>query len=162
MARIRIWGLFATFSLAACQPGGTQLTARHHDALVDSIRTFLSEYVETINSGDFSTVTSYYVDHAGFHWAEDGRIRYPSWASLTTTIDSVAGATRSVSLVVDQPKIVPIEPGLAALTATYRQSLTDTAGQVLRSAGAFTGLVEHSADGWKFLLGHTSTNPDVR
>ena len=162
MRRILYPALVIGVVVAACRSGGTQLTARHREALVDSVRTFLSEYVQTVNSGDLSGVVPYYADDESFHWAEDGRLRYPSHASLVSAFDSLVGTIRNVNLVVDQPKIVPLMPGLAALTATYRQSVTDSSGQVLRFAGAFTTLLEHRGDGWKFRLGHASTNPEVR
>lgn len=161
MSRIPFASLLISLGLAACQAGG-QLTARHREALADSIRTFINEYVETVNGGDVLALIPYYADDESFHWAEDGRLRYPSHASLVTAFDSLAKTIRSVSLVMDQPKVVPLRPGLAALSATFRQSVTDTSGQVVRFAGAFTTVVEHRGDGWKFLLGHASTNPDVR
>lgn len=162
MSRVPFSTLCASLLLAACQPGGTQFTTFHRQALADSVRTVLNEWVETVNRGDVSALIPYYADDDGFHWAEDGRLRYPSHASLATTFDSLARAVRGIDLVVDQPKIVPLVPGLAALSVTFRESITDTSGQVQRVAGAFTTLLQHREDGWKFLLGHGSTNPDVQ
>ena len=162
MSRVPFATLLTGLVLAACQPGGSQLTTRHRDALADSIRTFLNEFVETVNRGDVSAVIPYTAADDGFNWAEDGRLRYPSHASLVTVFDSLAQAIRTVNLVMDQPKVVPLRPGLVALTATFRQSITDTSGLMVRYAGVLTAVIEHREDGWKFLLGHASTNPDVQ
>jgi len=162
MSRISFSALFVSLGLAACQSGGAELTTMHRDALVDSVRTFLTEYVDAVNSGSLSATIPYYADDEGFTWAEDGRLRYPSHGALVTALDSLAGTIRSVSLVVDQPKVVALTPGLAALSVTYRESITDTAGQVARFAGVLTTVVGHREGGWKFLLGHSSTNPEVR
>jgi len=162
MSRVPFSTLLASLVLAACQPGGTQFTALQRQALADSVRTFLNEWVETVNRGDVSALVPYYADDDGFHWAEDGRLRYPSHGSLVTAFDSLARTVRGINLVVDQPKIVLLTPELAALSATFRQSISDTSGQVVRFAGAFTTVLQHREDGWKFLLGHASTNPDVQ
>jgi len=162
MSRIPFLSLLVSLGLAGCQAGRTELTTMHRDALVDSVRTFLNEYVEAANSGNVASLIPFYADEEGFHWAEDGRLRFPSYGSLVTALDSIGGTIRSVSLVADQPKVVPLRPGLAALSVTYRQSITDTAGQVYRFAGVVTAVAAHGDSGWKFLLGHTSTNPDVR
>jgi ketosteroid isomerase-like protein len=157
MARLSVSVLAACLALAACGGGGTQLTTLHRNALADSVRDFLDQYVETVNRDDFSAILPFYADDEDFHWADGGRIAYPSYQSLVTAFDSLSGVIFDMQFMVDEPKVIPLRPGLATLTATYRQTLVDTAGQEVRWAGAFSAVVAHRDDGWKFLTGHASS-----
>lgn len=155
MARFVTSTLLACLVLAGC--GGGRFTPLHRQAMADSVRQFLNEYVEAVNRVDFAAIRTFYADAPGFHWADRGRLAYPSYQSLVSTFDSLTGVVTSIRLTVDVPRVVPLRPGLAMLTATYRQSLADTGRQQFRSAGAFSGVVEHRDDGWKFIAGHAST-----
>lgn len=152
--------LSVAVALAACD-GGPTMTAGHRQALADSGRQVVRDFAAAMNSGDIRTALRFFADEPSFHWAENGRIAYPSYQAVATVYDSLQGALRRLSLTMDDPRIVPLAPGLVFGSSTYRERMTDTAGTVLQFAGVFSFVAEHADSGWTFVGGHGSTARDL-
>lgn len=146
--------------LSACGPSGT-MTSAHRQALADSGRRIVRDFAEAMNSGDVKAPLRFFANRSTFHWAEDGRIAYPSYQSVVAVYDSLSGAVSQMDMNVQDPRVVPLAPGLLLVSATYLQRITDTAGTVTRLPGAFTFVAEHGDSGWRFVGGHSSTNRDL-
>jgi uncharacterized protein (TIGR02246 family) len=137
-------------------PASSQLTAEHGIAIEDSVRQFLQEYAAQANSGDLAGVLDFYASDPAFHWVENGAITYESHKAVTTAFESLAPRVEELRLEFDELRVVALGPGVAALTAAYRQMFSDTAGAVFDVAGVVTFIAVHREVGWKFIAGHTS------
>ena len=148
------WSLFGAVGCGV--PASSQLTAEHRIAIEDSVRQFLQEYTAQANSGDLASVLDFYARDPAFHWVENGTITYESHEAVTTAFESLAPRMKELRLGFDEPRVVALGPGVAALTAAYRQMFADTAGAVFDVAGVVTFIAVHREAGWKFIAGHTS------
>ncbi len=150
--------LLATLAALACQPTDrADLTTEHATAIADSAREALAEYGELISAGRWDSAVSYYADDPRFQWWEDGRLAYGSVEEIGSAIETLQASFKSSELNLSDTRIVPLAPGVAAVSTLYQQTLTDTAGRSFNFGGAITLTTVHTESGWKFLIGHAST-----
>ena len=67
---------------------------------------------------------------------------------------------RTVHVAGPEPKVVVLGPHGAALTATFEETMTDTAGTQTVVHGAWTAIYERAGDGWKIIQAHQSIVPE--
>ncbi len=150
--------LLAALATLACEPAGRDaLTTEHASAIADSVQAVLAGYGEVVSAGDWDGAVSYYADDPRFQWWEDGRLAYSSVDEVRTAMRSLEATFKSSELKLSDTRIVPLAPGVAAVNTLYQQTLTDTAGVSFSFGGAITLTTVHTSSGWKFLVGHAST-----
>lgn len=143
--------------LAACQLSGGRLTQAHRTALQDSVRQTLEAYTAQVNALEWDAAIGYFADDPGFRWAEDGRITYPTYDSVVTTFNALRSVITAIQLHWRTVDVVALGPGAAAVTATFHEAFTDTAGTKTEFSGAVMIALRHQRDGWKFVSGHASS-----
>lgn len=142
----------------ACGPSGPPgLTAEHAEAVADSVNDALAAYVQRVNSWDWDGAAAFYADDPRFRWIEDGRTAYTSPDDIRTAYQALQGSFESAELTLRDTRVVPLAPGLANVSTSFAQALTDTAGGRFEFEGALTITLVHTPDGWRFLSGHTSS-----
>ncbi len=150
--------LLLACSALACQPAGPNAFSEEHAAAVaDSARRALSEYVDHVNAGRWDSAVSYYANDSRFQWLEDGRLAYSSPEEIRTAIRSMEAMFQSSELTLSDTRVIPLAPGVAAVSTSFQQALTDTAGSAFSFGGAISLIAVHTESGWKMLIGHTST-----
>lgn len=149
--------LCIALALAGCQPRDVALTPAHSRAMVDSVRGMLQDYTALVNARQWDSVAGYFANDPGFRWVEDGRVTYPSYDSVVTTFGAIGAMIRSIELGWSDVAVTPIAPGAAALTATFQETLTDTAGVRVDLRGIVTIALRHERGGWRFVVGHASS-----
>jgi len=124
--------------------------------IVENVRATLSDYVLAVNSGELHRITQFYAEDPGFHWVENGRVAYDSYAAVEQTFDALQSRVSELQLELGAPRIVPLARGVAAVTVSYDQVFADTSGGRFETDGHITLVAVERVDGWKFLLGHAS------
>ncbi len=148
----------AALALTACAPQANSavLTAAHRTAIIDSIRPVIAAWTDSMNHRDASGAARYYAADPAFRWIENGEVRYTSPAEVVTAMNGVFPSLRSFDLHLVEPTITPLAPGAASVTASFTQTMTDTAGHVTGIAGAVSFTMVHGDSGWRILVGHAS------
>ena len=146
--------------LAGCGPTAPPpFTEAHRAAIQDSVLQLLGEFTEMVNDGDLAGMLGVYADDPAFHWVENGGIAYPSYAALVRTFEVLEGTLAELRLSIENPRVLPLAPGVASVTSSYRQFFADTTGAEFDVQGAMTITVVHRPEGWRFLTGHASQLP---
>lgn len=150
--------LLAVPTALACQPAARdELTAEHAAAIADSAREVLAKYGELMRAGRWESAVSYYADDPRFQWWEDGKLAYSSVEEISTAIRSLQAMFQSSEMELSDTRIGPLAPGVVAVNSLYKQTPTDTAGGAFSFGGAISITAVNTESGWKFLMGHTST-----
>ena len=137
------------------------MTSAHTRAIVDSVRTTFADYAARLNARDLDSVIRFYAADSTFAWIEDGQVRYRSRNDIRTALQGML-AFKDVRITLDEPLIVALGPGAAALSATFDQALVDSAGGGVGLVGAMTIAAQHTPAGWKWATGHTSVRREPR
>ena len=148
------WAVTAAV-LAACRVAPAGLPPDHARAIVDSVNATFVDFVARFNARDIDSVARFYSDAPGFHWVEDGVMRYNSRSEIRAALQQLA-TYRDVRLSADPPHIVALSPSAAALAVTFDQALVDSAGGGIGVVGAMSIAVVRTPAGWKWRAGHTS------
>lgn len=144
--------------LACNQKPGQPLTldSRAATAITDSVTSLLEAWRTSVQSLDTASLANFYLNDTTFRWIEDGRIRFTSPTELLSAWGSTAAGVREMNLILDQTQVTPLAQGVALVTTSFVQRVTDTAGRQGGFAGATTLVAVDTPEGWRFLLGHTS------
>ncbi len=148
----------AAVMLGACAPHPDEaaLSAAHRTAIIDSVRPVVAAWTDAMNHRDAAAAARYYSDDPAFRWIENGEIRYTSPAEVVAAMSEVFPSLRTFDLHLVEPTITPVAPGAASVTASFTQTMTDTAGKVVGIAGAVSFTMVHADSGWRILVGHSS------
>jgi ketosteroid isomerase-like protein len=141
--------------LAACS-SSSSFTPAHRAVIVDSVQTMLGAWRDAFNAKDFAKAASYYSSDSGFRWIENGELKFRTAKQLADTMMAEAPAFQALDMSLIEPEITAIAPGVAEVTSSFTQRITDRAGQTFGLAGAMSMIVVHGDSGWKFLVGHVS------
>jgi ketosteroid isomerase-like protein len=152
---VRLAAVILAAGLAACRIAPAALTDEHARAIVDSVRTTFGDYVARLNARDLDSVARFYADAPGFQWVEDGDVRYASRSDIQDALRRLA-VYRDIRFSADEPRVVALAPGAAALAVTFDQALVDSGGEGSGTAGAMSLAAVHRPGGWKWLTVHTS------
>ena len=148
----------ALLSLFACQSAPRDaLDAAHAAAIRDSVRDLASAIAHDLERDGPTAWLSYFVDGPEFFMASDGRVVFPSIDSATSFVQGFAPGIVHMELLWEDMRIAPLSPGAAVLGASYREVLTDTAGNDLRFHGYFTGVAVRTSAGWRLRDLHWSS-----
>jgi len=147
----------ALITMTACGAASTKLTPAHRDAIVDSVQTMVSAWRDAFNARDFARAASFYATDSAFRWFENGDLKFASAAALRDTMLAEAPTFRSLSMSLQGVTITPVAPGVAEFSATFTETVVDTAGKTMGIAGAVSATAVHGGSGWRFLVGHSST-----
>lgn len=149
-----VFGVFA-----ACHAAPAALTAEHRGAIVDSVQAMLAAWRDAFNAMDFARAAAYYSNDPEFRWFENGELKFRSGKEIGDTMKAEAPGFRSLTMSMIEPQVTPLAPGVAAVTTSFAEKVTDTTGQTVGFAGAISMTVVHGDSGWKFLIGHASLVP---
>lgn len=126
-------------------------------AITDSVRATLEGFEAAIESGDWDRLAQFYADDPRFRWMEDGRVTYESREAIIASLLEVGGSFTHGTLAYSDLEILPLAPGLAAISTRFDQRLVGGDGGGFNFSGVIGATLIHGSDGWKFLFGHTST-----
>lgn len=126
------------------------------EAVSSDVLAMLSEYAAAANSGDLDAALSYYVKDSRFKWAEDGAIRYSSFADLEVAIRSFA-EFGSISTEYIDPFVNPLTPDHAQLFTSFKTTVGDVDAGGFSFSGVITMNLVRTETSWKIMAGHTST-----
>lgn len=145
-----------TALLAGCAAVAPSLTSAHRAAIVDSVHVMLGAWRDAFNAKDFERAATFYSSDSGFRWLENGELKFRTAKQLGDTMKAEAPAFRSLDMSLIEPQITPMAPGVAEVTSSFAQRITDSSGETYGLTGAMTMTVVHGDSGWKFLIGHLS------
>jgi ketosteroid isomerase-like protein len=128
---------------------------------VDSVTATFAEYSARLNARDADSASRFYSPDTAFVWLEDGMVRYRSREDIRQALQRLA-TFRSVRISLDQPIVIPLGPGAAAINVTFDQAFVDSAGGGVALVGAMTIAARHTPDGWKWATGPTSIRREPR
>jgi len=154
--RLRGWWLVL---LAACAAPEAEpaFTAAHRAAIVDSVSQRLDAFRAAVATMAPDTIAPYYVADSTLRWIEDGVVRYTSRAEIAAALQEAAPFMRDAQLLYDGTTITPLAPGVASIVTGFAQKFTLPDGTRGGFAGAITAVIVHTAEGWQFQTGHTSS-----
>ena len=148
------------FALLGCGATPSAMEAEHERALEDSVLAVLEDLGSATNAGEWDRALALYSRDARFHWVEDGKVRYASADAVGAGFAELDSLFESATIEWIDPRAVALAPGVGAVTAGYRQVFLDGEGGRFSLEGALTFTAVHRPDGWRLLLGHTSTLRD--
>ena len=117
-------------------------------------------YVRDINQQDIESISQYFSDDPTFYWVEDGNKVCPSKATLVESLRGFTSQIEQVSMTIKDVDILPHENTYASLYASYAYQAQFSSGPLIQLDGAMTILLKKEESGWKFLLGHSSTQKE--
>jgi ketosteroid isomerase-like protein len=141
--------------LVACGglAGGT-FTAMHANAIVDSVQTTLDAFRHYSAAGQWDSLANLYANDADFRFLEQGVVQYRSPDEIRQALMRVAPGTR-IQTTYRDTKIVPLAPGVAAVATAFHTKMVGSGGADF--GGVLDLVLVHREDGWKILIGHSST-----
>lgn len=138
-----------------------ELSAEHAAAITDSVRALLADYEEQVRAGAWDRVLDFYAEDPRFHWLEDGTLAYSSRDEIGSSLEWLASRFSDVQTSFEDPRVVPLAPGVAHVASPFRQSFVTGGGDTVSISGVVTAIAVRTDDGWKLLAGHSSTpNPE--
>ena len=159
------WPIFALALAtgAACAPIPEQtLSPEHARAMSDSVAAFLRSHAafQSAWSGGDGARDIY----------SDSVVAMadvlPDAPLVIHGLDALAGGggsrptwMREFAFVYDSATIVPLAPGIASVAAIYRETITDTSGQVTSFRAMAHVVLRHEPAGWRIRM-FTSSHPD--
>lgn len=152
-------GPFAGLLLLGACGGPAPFAAAHRAALVDSVSTMLGQWRDAFNAKDFRRVASFYSSDSAFRWFENGAMKFRTAGELRDTMLAEGPRMQALSMTLVGPEITALAPGVAGVTSSFTERITDSAGESFGLAGAMTMTVVHGDSGWRFLVGHLSVIP---
>lgn len=159
--RTFLGALGALTLVGACQSpkAAATLEPAHATAMRDSVQEFLRAYAADMSAPPVGKRAR---EAVARFYAPDlvmSTDLAPDAPVLVQTVDSLVPAEEVVSvppfidhtqLTFGKTIITPLAPGVAAFTALYTESVTDTSGTVTPLPGVQHGVVRHDASGWRF------------
>lgn len=142
----------------ACAPDTTpDLDPAHAMALRDSVMQVVRQIPRDLAADGPIAWLHYFETGPAFLMATDGRIVFPSSDSARVFVDYLSRHLSAVDLDWLDLRVEPLGPGVAALAASYRETITYTAGSDTTFGGYVTGVARHTADGWRLQHLHWSS-----
>lgn len=155
------WGVAAlALALSGCQAAVPAMSTEHARALEDSVLAILEDLGAATNAGDRDRALALYDRDPRFRWVEDGRVRYTSVDGIAAGLAELDSLFESAEIEWVDPEAVALAPGVGAVSSGYRQVFADGEGGRFSLEGAITFTAVHRQEGWRLLLGHTSTLRD--
>lgn len=150
-----------TALVGSCAEKGARMSAELRDDTVEEVRAWLAEYQNAVASGHLSEILRFYSQEPGFHWIENGRVVYDSYAAVASAFEGLAEGVAGLSLQLRDIRVRPLAPGVAAITVSFRQVYVTAGEERSESTGILTAAVVEREDGWVFSSGHASSSPEA-
>ena len=145
--------LFLVFctTLTGCSQSGSNKSEQ-----INVIRDAFAEYETLLNSGNYEGLLRFYADDPRFSWMEDGQVKYSSLDEIASALKQLAqfGPGR---FEYGEPDIMLLCSDVASLSTTFRTTFGEVGKGGFSFSGALTATLIETSSGWRFLVGHTST-----
>jgi hypothetical protein len=153
------WTPWLVIGVVACAApsGEPEFSMAHRAAIVDSVEQRLTAFRATVATMEPDSVSQFYVADSTLRWIEDGVVRYTSRGDIATALREAAPFMHDAQLLYDGTTITPLAPGVASIVTGFAQKFTMPDGTRGGFAGAITAVMVHTAEGWQFQTGHTSS-----
>lgn len=150
--------LAAVTQAAACPERPVrQLTAAHAAAIRDSAQATLDAFLRYSAGGQWDSLAALYDDGPDFRWLEQGTLLYRSAAGIRQAMARVRPTTRIETSHFDS-KIVPLAPGVASVATAFHTKFVDARNPAgVEFGGVITMVLVHREEGWRIVVGHTSS-----
>lgn len=121
------------------------------------VKAFITDYIETLQSGDEEAIRALFVSDGRFEWFTDGALSYASVEEVLAGLRRYEGIRFETAL--REVRVVPLGPRLASVRSHFRTKLSIPGSSDHEYGGVITWLVEKdpASGAWRVLLGHTST-----
>jgi ketosteroid isomerase-like protein len=157
MKRLILFSALATIgTVGACPGSNATMTAMHAAAIRDSVQATLDAFRRYSSAGQWDSLAALYADDADFRWMDQGVIQYRSPAQIRQALARIAPGTRSKTTYFDT-KIVALAPGVATVSTIFHTQFTQGGRPGAENGGVLDMTIVHRDDGWKILLGHSSS-----
>ena len=153
MSRSRFLLAGAAAVVAACQPAA--LSDAQRSEIADGVKAAHHALFASVTTRNADTVMSYFLPDDRLTWAMNGSV-FPSHDSIMRTARAYFAAARSMTMTSAEPKITVLGPDAAALTTTFRESVTDTSGHTDQMTYAWTAVYQRELGAWKVMSVHES------
>ena len=142
--------IFCT-TLAGCSESGSNKFDQIND-----IRETLKEYETLLNSGNYEDLLRFYADDPRFSFFEDGQVKYSSVEEVASALKQLAqfGPGR---FEYGEPNIILLCSDVASTSSTFKTTFGEVGKGGFGFSGVLTAILIKSGSGWRFLVGHTST-----
>jgi ketosteroid isomerase-like protein len=98
-----------------------------------------------------------YFDQDRFLMAVDGKLQFDGIASAKAFMEQFAKGVSRLQLTWTDVRVEVLGARSASLAASYRETITDTAGHSMEPSGYFTGVAVKTPAGWKLRIAHWSS-----
>jgi hypothetical protein len=143
--------------LSACQvkiPTGSD--ADDLAAVRDSVGAMANAIARDVTAEGPNAWLRYFEQSPQFSMASDGRLAFAGYDSAAAFVPAYARGVRSIELTWKDMNIEPLSASLALMRSPFHELITDTSGHQVPTDGYFTGLAEHSSNGWQLRSLHWS------
>jgi hypothetical protein len=129
----------------------------HAAAMRDSVITFVTTIARRLADEGPAAWLRYFETSPAFFMASDGQAVFPSNDSAAACVEGLTRTITAIDLEWVDLRVEPLAPGLAVIGASYRETVTDTAGSTVAFGGFMTGVARHTPDGWRLRNLHWSS-----
>ena len=144
--------------LSGCAPDqGSGLSPDHALALRDSVTRFLESIPNGLDSDGPVAWLRFFESTPSFFMASDGQVAFPGFDSAQAFLEVFSNSVSGMELIWETLRVEPLAPGVAAVAASYRESITDTAGATVSFGGFMTGIARSTAGAWRLQNLHWSS-----
>ncbi len=153
--------ILTVLGLAACggSPGAVP-SAREAEQIEGDVRATLEAYQEAIAQRDSAQIVALLAPDLRFRWLEDGRQAYRSPDQVIAGLRSIP-AESSIETIWSNPDVTAIRSDIALVATEFSTTVmaADSTGQGFSFSGVISMVLELGPDGWRIVVGHTSTPP---
>jgi len=135
--------------LGGCRATAADMTADEKAAVAEAVEARVTGYIDAISRRDLDAMLDFWADTDGFVMAGDGQLTvgYAAWAEALranatdrVTVNSIAKSNEHVYV---------LAPDAAAYSMAFEWSMTQAAGDTLRSRGAWTYVFKRLDGAWR-------------
>jgi hypothetical protein len=161
MLKINGWTLVGAAILLATAPaiGMSAASAASADTAQSAVRQMAANIASDLSREGPKAWLRYFDEDRRFLMAVDGKLQLDGIESARAFLAEFAKSIARIELTWADIRVDSLSPGVATLAASYRETMTDTQGKVLRPNGYFTGVAVLTRSGWKLRSLHWSSPP---
>lgn len=134
-----------------------QLDPDHASAMRDSVEQLFEAIPEGLAADGPIAWLRHFEESPEFFMASAGRLVFPSSDSAETFVTDLSRRIAAIQLRWIDLRVVPVNPGIAVVRASYEETVTDTAGIDVSFGGYMTGVARHDNQGWRVQHLHWSS-----
>jgi hypothetical protein len=143
----------------SCVGCGTQpLTPSRAAAVESGVRAFMGTVAHDVTQDGPAAWRKHFADSPAFFMAADGHLAFPDSASATAGIQNLTRTIKHIELQWGNDlRVDPLTADLAAVAASYHETIVGATARSLDASGYFTATAEHRQGGWQFRNAHWSS-----